>query len=82
MVLCQQFYSLMHDPTVGIVVFIDAIFSVVQQLSPIGHKLNNLKITDKLLIGLHKSWAPIDTAPTLHEKFKKPDIELITSMLK
>ena len=53
----------------------------------IGHKLDNLEITDKLLIGLYKSWAPVRTAPvrtalTLHEKSGKPNIELITSTLK
>jgi len=29
MVLCQQFYSLTHNPTVGIAVFINAVFSIV-----------------------------------------------------
>jgi gag-polypeptide of LTR copia-type len=29
MALCQQFYSLTHDPAVGIAVFIDAVFSIV-----------------------------------------------------
>ena len=72
----------MHDPTVGIAVFIDTIFPVVQQLGTIGYKLNDLEITNKLLIGLHKSWAPVYTVLTLHEKSKKPNIKLITSMLK
>ena len=60
MVLCQQLYSLMHDPAVGIIIFIDAIHSIVQQLG-VGHKPDDLKISNKLLIGLHKSWAPIST---------------------
>jgi hypothetical protein len=57
-------------------------FSIVRQLGTIGHKLDDLEITDKLLIGLHKSWAPIHTAVTLCEKSEKPEIKLITSMLK
>ena len=81
MALHQQFYSLMHDPAVGITVFIDAIFSIVRQLGTIGHKPDDLKITNKLLIGLHKSWAPVHTALTLRKKSEKPEIELITSAL-
>jgi hypothetical protein len=82
MALCQQFYSLMHDPTVGITVFINAIFSIVQQLSTIGHKPDDLKINDELLIGLHQLWAPVCTVLTLREKTEKPKIELTTSALK
>ena len=82
MVLCQQFYSLMHDPAVGIIIFIDAILSIVQQLGAIGHKPDDCKISSKLLIGLHKSWAPICTALLLCEKSEKPEIENITSVLK
>ena len=55
MVLCQQFYSLMHDPAVVIIIFIGAILSIVQQLGAIGHKPDVLKISNKLLIRLHKS---------------------------
>ena len=62
--------------------FIDAIFSIVQQLSAIGHKPDVLEISDKLLIGLHQSWAPVRTTLTLREKSEKPEIEKITSALK
>jgi hypothetical protein len=82
MALRQQFYSLTHDPAVGIAVFIDAVFSIVRQLGAIGHKPDDLEISDKLLIRLHQSWAPVRTALTLREKTEKPEIELITSALK
>jgi hypothetical protein len=82
MALRQQFYSLTHDPAASIAIFIDAVFSVVRQLAAIGHKPDNLKISDKLLIGLHQSWAPVCTVLTLCEKTEKPEIELITSALK
>ena len=82
MVLRQQFYSLTHNPAVSIAVFIDTVFLIVRQLATIGHKTDDLEISDKLLIGLHKSWAPVRTMLTLHEKSKKPKIELITSALK
>jgi hypothetical protein len=82
MALRQQFYSLTHDPAVGIAVFIDAVFPIVRQLGAIGHKPDDLEISDKLLIRLHQSWAPVRTALTLREKSEKPKIEKITSALK
>jgi hypothetical protein len=82
MALRQQLYLLMHNPAVSITVFIDAVFSIVQQLGTIGHKPDNLEISEKLLIGLHQLWAPVRTVLTLHEKTETPEIELITSTLK
>ena len=49
MALCQQFYSLTHDPTVGIAVFIDAIFLIVQQLGAIGWLLVTNPMSSKLV---------------------------------
>ena len=72
--LRQQFYSLSHNPSLSIVVFIDTVLSIARQLASIGHKLDNLEISDKLLIGLHQSWAPVRTALTLCEKSEKPEI--------
>jgi hypothetical protein len=82
MALRQQFYLLTHDPAVGITVFINTVFLIVQQLSTIGHKLDGLKISEKLLIGLHQSGAPVCTVLTLREKSEKPKIKKITSVLK
>jgi hypothetical protein len=67
MVLRQQFYSLTHNPTVSIAVFINDVFLIVRQLGTIGHKLDDLEISDKLLIRLHQLWAPVCTAHTLQE---------------
>ena len=80
--LQQHFYSLSHNPSLSIVVFIDAVLSIARQLASIGHKLDDLEISDKLLIGLHQSWAPVCTALTLREKSEKPEIEKITTALK
>jgi len=82
MALCQQFYSLRHDPAVGIAVFIGTVFSIIHQLSAIDHKLDDLKISNKLLIRLYKSWAPVCMVLTLCEKSEKAKIEKITSALK
>ena len=49
--------------------------------SELGHILDDLKISNKLLIGLHKSWAPVCTVLSLCEKSKKLEIEKITSAL-
>ena len=68
--------------TPGIAVFIDAVFLVVQQLSTIGHRPNDLEISDKLLIRLHQLWTPIHTTLTLCEKTEKPELKKITSALK
>ena len=57
-------------------------FLVVRQLAAIGHKLGDLEISDKLLIWLHQSWVPVRTVLTLRKKTEKPEIKLITSMLK
>lgn len=75
--LRQRFYSITHDPAVGISVYIEAVLLIVQQLSAIGHKPNDLEISDKLLIGLHQSWTPVRTALTLRES-GKPEIGKIT----
>ena len=72
MALCQQFYSLTHNPAVGIAVFIDTVFLIVRQPGAIGHKPDDLEISDKLLIGLHQSWTPVRTVLTLHEKPRSP----------
>lgn len=80
--LRQQFYTLSHNPSLSIVVFIDAVTSIARQLASIGHKLDDLEISDKLLIGLHQSWSPVRTALTLREKSEKPEIEKITTALK
>ena len=44
--------------------------------------VTNWMISDKLLIRLHQSWAPVCTALTLCKRTEKPKIELITSVLK
>ena len=75
MTLRQQFYSLTHDPAVGIAVFI------VSRLFDNSAQLVTNWISDKLLIELHQSWAPVRTALTLREKSEKPKIEKITSAL-
>ena len=82
MILCQQFYSVMHDPSASITVFIDAVYSVAHQLKAIGYEPTDLEISDKLLIGLHQLWSPIHTAFTFHEKPKALELETITTALK
>ena len=82
MILHQKIYSITHDPSASITVFIDAVYSVTHQLKAIGCEPTNLEISNKLLIRLHQLWSPICTMLTLCEKPKVPELETITSVLK
>lgn len=82
MLLRQRFYTLEHDPHERIGVYIDAVFNIVRQLNSIGHKPDDLEVSDKLLIGLDRSWFPARTALTLREQSAQPDLDQITSALK
>ncbi|KZP02063.1 hypothetical protein FIBSPDRAFT_711921, partial [Athelia psychrophila] len=78
--LRQQFYSLAHDPTSGVMSFVNAISAVVRQLESIGHKPAVDEITDKLLIGLHPSFSAVRT--TLSLRSPEPSVKDIVSALK
>ena len=65
LLLHQQFYSITHDPTVPVSTFIDDVSSIVQKLDAIGHKPTDLEVSDKILIGLDRSWGPVRTSITL-----------------
>ena len=60
--LRQQFYSITHYSSASIPNFIEGVLTVARRLEAIGHKPDDLKITDKILIGLDPSWAPVRTA--------------------
>jgi len=78
--LCQHFNALSHDPAAGVMPFINNVLAVVRQLKAISCKLQNNKITDKLLIGLHSSFAAICTNLSL--RTPEPSIKEITAALK
>jgi hypothetical protein len=59
--LCQHFNALSHNPAAGVMPFINNVLAVVCQLEAISHKPQNDEITDKLLIGLHSSFAAVRT---------------------
>lgn len=82
MVLRQHFYSLVHDPKEPITVYIDSVLSTARRLGAINHKPSDLEISDKLLIALDTSWAPVRTALIFRENPDQPEIELITSALR
>jgi hypothetical protein len=60
--------------------FINDVLSVVRQLKSIKCKPQNNEITDKLLIGLHLSFAAVCTKISLHTP--EPSIKEITATLK
>ncbi|THH14841.1 hypothetical protein EUX98_g9554 [Antrodiella citrinella] len=79
MSLRSQFYSLSHDPSAGVAKFIADLSSIVRRLKDIGHKPADDEITDKLLIGLHSSFASIRT--TLANRTPSPSVTDITTAL-
>jgi hypothetical protein len=78
--LHQCFYALSHNPAAGVTTFINNVHTVVRQLESINCKPNNNEITDKLLIGLHSSFAAVCTNLLLHTP--EPSIKEITAALK
>jgi len=78
--LRQRFYSLSHDPTIGVIPFTNQVLAVVRQLESIKRKPQVDEITDKLLIGLDPSFAPVRTNLALRNP--EPSIKEITAALK
>lgn len=78
--LRQQFYSLTHDPALPISHFIDDVASSTRKLNAIGHKPNDIEVSDKILIGLDPSWSALRT--TLMFQTKSLTIDEITTALR
>jgi hypothetical protein len=78
--LRQHFYALSHDPTVGVMPFVNDVLTVVCQLESIKRKPMKDEITDKLLIGLHSSFAVVRTNLSLCTP--EPSINEISATLK
>jgi hypothetical protein len=78
--LRQRFYALSHDPAAGVMPFVNEVLTVVRQLESIKRKPKNDEITDKLLIGLHSSFAAVRTNLSL--RTPEPSIKDITAALK
>lgn len=80
LLLRQQFFSVTHDPAVPVSTFLEDVFSIVRKLDAIGHKPTDLEVSDKILIGLDRSWGPVRTSIVLQPKTYT--IDEITSALK
>jgi len=78
--LRQHFYSLSHDPTIGVIPFTNQVLTVVRQLESIKRKPQIDEITDKLLIGLDPSFTAVRTNLALCNP--EPSIKEITAALK
>ena len=78
--LCQCFYALSHDPAAGVMTFVNDVLTVVRQLESINRKPQKDEITDKLLIGLHSSFAAVRTNLSL--RTPEPSVKEITAALK
>ena len=80
LLLHQQFFSVTHDPSLPVSTFLEDVFSIVRKLDAIGHKPTDLEVSDKILIGLDRSWGPVRTSIVLQPKTYT--IDEITSALK
>jgi len=78
--LRQWLYSLSHNPTVGIMPFVNEVLTVVHQLESIKCKPQKDEIMDKLLISLHSSFAAVRTNLSLCTP--EPSVKEITAALK
>jgi len=78
--LRRQFYSLTHDPALPISQFIDDVASITRKLHAIGHKPNDVEVSDKILIGLDPSWSTVRT--TLMFQAKPLTVDEITAALR
>jgi len=78
--LHQHFYALSHHPTAGIMPFVNEVLTVVRQLESINCKPTKDEITDKLLIGLHSSFAAVRNNLSLRKP--KLSVKEITATLK
>jgi hypothetical protein len=78
--LHQRLYLLSHNPMVSIMPFVNEVLTVVRQLESIKRKPQKDEITDKLLIGLHSSFAAVHTNLSLHTP--EPSVKEITATLK
>ena len=78
--LRQWLYSLSHNPTVGIMPFVNEVLTVVHQLESIKCKPQKDEIMDKLLISLHSSFAAVRTNLSLCTP--EPSVKEITATLK
>ena len=78
--LRQRFYSLSHDPGLGVMPFVNDVLTVVRQLESIKRKPQTDEITDKLLIGLNSLFSAVRTNLSL--RVSEPSIKEITAALK
>ena len=76
----QHFYVLSHNPTAGIMTFVNDVLTVICQLESLNHKPQTDEVTNKLFISLHSSFVAVDTNLLLCTP--EPFIKAITATLK
>ena len=57
--LCNQFYTIRHDPSHPVSIFIDAIQSIVHQLKAINYALEMNKVEHIILLHLDATFEPV-----------------------
>jgi gag-polypeptide of LTR copia-type len=75
----QQLYSVVHDPSKPIDVFIFGVTSAAKVLADLGHKVEDTEIKDILLMKLDDSYASVRTSIMTCQE--EPDLSTIKSLL-
>lgn len=75
----EQLYSIQHDPTKSIDVFIHSLTSAAKALSDLGCKVEDTEIKDLLLMKLHDSFLSVRTS--ILTAREEPDLEAVKALL-
>jgi hypothetical protein len=77
--LCKQFYSVEHDPSKPIDIYIQQILDVKGQLVTIDHKIEDVEVKDVILMNLHSSYETVKLSLLMQPT--EPSLDVIRSFL-
>jgi hypothetical protein len=75
----QQLYSVVHDPSKPMDIFIHSVTSAAKVLADLGYKVEDTEIKDLLLMKLDDSYATVRTS--IMTAKEEPDLETIKALL-
>ena len=75
----EQLYSVVHDPSKSIDIFIHSVTSAAKVLADLGHKIEDTEIKDILLMRLDDSYATVRTS--IMTSKEEPDLATIKDLL-
>jgi hypothetical protein len=75
----QQLYSVVHDPSKPLDIFIHSVTSAAKVLADLGYKVSDTEIKDLLLMKLDDSYASVRTS--IMTSKEEPDLDTIKTLL-